>query len=236
MQRLKELLNTTKSIVSFNDDEIKILAGISDHDKLVHGQVLFRENDSGDSVYLVDCGAVEMYAHLGDNLEQTIMAVRSGGFVGALAMIEDEARGINARAAEDTAVYRFEGQKLQAMINQEHVLGVKLLRLINDILSKRLRIAMENLRQNLAWTTAVAGLANLDIRKLIANQVNVVIDLVNGKELNGIIMKAEEKPSGFELFVKTKDGSIHFIPYHAVVTASLPHYTIKTDPDESLSI
>jgi hypothetical protein len=115
-------------------------------------------------------------------------------------------------------------------------LGVKVLRLLADLLSKRLRIAIANLRQNLEWTLQVSGLASLDITQLIVDRVSIVIELVNGKQLTGSIMKAEEHPDGgFELFVATNDGTVHFIPYHAIVSASLPGDAIKTDSDKITS-
>ena len=148
-------------------------------------------------------------------------------------MIEDEIRDINARAVEETTAYRFDRDKLHALITDKHGLGVKLLRLLNDILSKRLRIVINNLRQNMDWTLQVSGLASLDISQLMVDQVNIVVDLVNTKQLCGIIMKAEEHPSGFDLFLKTNKGHVHFIPYHAIVSASLPVDAITTEPNES---
>ncbi len=236
MKELKALINEQQTIVTFDGDEIEILATIAEPVDLAKGQLLFREQDAGDSVYLVISGAIDLFTNLNENLEQTIMTVRTGGFVGALAMIEDEIRDINARAAEETKAYRFNRDKLHSLITDEHGLGVKLLRLLNDILSKRLRIVINSLRQNLDWTLQVSGLAVLDIGQLIVDRVNIVVDLVNGKQLCGIIMKAEKHPSGFELFLKTNEGNVHFIPYHAIVSASLPVDAIKTDPNESTSM
>jgi small nuclear ribonucleoprotein (snRNP)-like protein len=161
------------------------------------------------------------------------MTVRTGGFVGIMAIIDDEVRDINARAAEKTKAYKFDREKLQSLIVEENSLGVKFLRLLNDLLGKRLHIAISSLRQNLEWTMQVSGLASLDISQLIVDRVNIVIELVNGKQLEGIIMKAENHPAGFELFVKTSEGNIHFIPYHSIVSASVPLESIKTTLNDS---
>jgi len=79
----------------------------------------------------------------------------------------------------------------------------------------------------------VSGLASLDVSQLIVDRVNIVIELVNGKQLEGIIMKAEKHPSGFELFVKTSEENIHFIPYHSIVSASVPLESIKATLNDS---
>jgi CRP-like cAMP-binding protein len=229
MKELKELLAEHHAVVSFDDGDIEALAEIAERVELEQGYILFREQDPGDSVYLVISGAVDLFTCFNENLDQTIMTVRTGGFVGIMAIIDDEVRDINARTAENTKAYRFDRDKLQSLIAEENSLGVKFLRLLNTLLGKRLRITIGNLRQNLEWTMQVSGLASLDISQLIANQVNIVIDMVNGKQLEGTIMKAEEHPPGFELFIKTSDDNIHFIPYHAIVSASIPLGSLQTN-------
>jgi len=236
MTELKEILDEHHAIVSFNNDEIEMLGQIAEIVDLEQGEVLYQEQDTGDSIYLVVSGAVNLYTCLSENLEQTIMTVRSGGFVGAMAMLEDDVRGVNAKVTEETKAYKFDRSTLNQYMDKGHSLGIKLLRLLNDILSKRLRIAINSLRQNLEWTMQVSGLVSLNLSQLIVDQVNIEIDLVNGKQLDGIIMKAEEQASGFELFIKTNDGKIHFVPYHAIVSASLPVDAVTANSIESSSL
>lgn len=236
MKTLKELLDKHQTIVSFDNGDIDILSAIYEIVALEQGELLFQEQDSGDSVYLVISGSIDMFSRFKEDLEQTIMTVRSGGFVGAMALMDDEVRSINARAVEQTEVYKFDCDKLQPIIAANDNLSSKLLRLFNVILSQRLRIAMNSLRQNVEWTMQVSGLASLDISQLIVNQVNIVIHLVNGHQLEGVIVKAEEHRSGFELFVKTDDNALHFVPYHAIVSASLPLDALKSSPDSSFGM
>ena len=233
MNELKELLDEHHAVVSFDDSDIEILAETAEQVELEPGDILFREQDPADSVYLVIFGAVNLYTCFSENIDQTIMTVRTGGFVGILAIIDDLVRDINARATEKTKVYKFDREKLQSLIAEDNNLGVKFLRLLNDLLGKRLHIAISSLRQNLEWTMQVSGLASLDVSQLIVDRVNIVIELVNGKQLEGIIMKAEKHPSGFELFVKTSEENIHFIPYHSIVSASVPLESIKATLNDS---
>ena len=75
----------------------------------------------------------------------------------------------------------------------------------------------------------VSGLAALDISQLIVDQVKIKIEMMNGKNITGTIMKAEVHPQGYELFIKTNDGALHFIPYHAIASASFPLGDIDND-------
>ncbi len=235
MKELKQLLDEHHPLVTFDENELTMLAEIAERVEFKKGEILFQETDPGDSIYIMVSGSVDLYTSLKGDVEQILMTVRTGGFVGALALIDDGLRDINARAAEKTVVYMFDQQALSSLAEEQHGLGVKLLRLVAELLSKRLRIAISSLRQNLEWTLQVSGLASLDISQLIVDRVSIEIELINGKKLAGTIMKAEERSAGFELFLATDDGAVHFIPYHAIVSACLQTAAINTNLDEASS-
>lgn len=218
---LKELFSTHTSIV-FDDSEIETLSEIAKRGTYQKGEVLFEADDPGDSVYLVASGAVDLFTIIHGDIEQTLLSVREGGFVGVIALIDDGTREINARISESADLYKFEKESLTEVISGGDEIGLKLLRLIAEITTTRSRIVYTSLRQNLEWTMQVSGLAALDISQLVVDQVKIKIEMINGKNITGTIMKAEEHPHGYELFVKTGDGTLHFIPYHAIVSASFP--------------
>ena len=228
MADLKELFATHASLV-LEDSEVEVLSDISELGQYEKGEVLFEADDPGDSVYMVRSGAVDLYTIVNGDIEQTLLSVREGGFIGIIALIDDGARDINARVSEKAELYKFEKDSLLNIISDGRELGLKLLRLIADISSTRTRIVLNSLRQNLEWTMQVSGLAALDISQLIVDQVKIKIEMMNGKNIAGTIMKAEEHPQGYELFVKTADGTLHFIPYHAIVSASFPLGDIDND-------
>ncbi|MBT8355672.1 MAG: cyclic nucleotide-binding domain-containing protein, partial [Desulfofustis sp.] len=211
MADLKELFSTHTS-VELEDSEIATLSDIAEQQHYEKGEVLFEADDPGDSIFLVASGAVDLFTIINGDIEQTLLAVREGGFVGIMALIDDGTRDINARISESADLYRFEKDSLSQIISDGAELGLKLLRLIADITSTRTRIVLSSLRQNLEWTMQVSGLAALDISQLIVDQVKIKIEMINGKNMTGTIIKAEEHPQGYELFDKTGDGTIHFIP------------------------
>jgi len=228
MADLKELFATHASVV-LEDSEAEVLSDISELGQYEKGEVLFEADDPGDSVYMVKSGAVNLYTIVNGDIEQTLLSVREGGFIGIMALIDDGARDINARIIEKAELYKFEKDSLSKIISDGKKLGLKLLRLIADITSTRTRIVLNSLRQNLEWTMQVSGLASLDISQLVIDQVKIKIEMMNGKNITGTIMKAEEHPQGYELFIKTSDGALHFIPYHAIASASFPLGDIDND-------
>lgn len=228
MADIKELFSAHSAIV-LEDIEIETLSDIAELGHYEKGEVLFEADDPGDSVYLVASGAVDLFTIVNGDIEQILLSVREGGFVGIMSLIHDGTREINARISESTDLYKFGKGSLLKIISDGGELGLKLLRLVADITSARTRVVLNSLRQNLEWTMQVSGLAALDISQLIVDQIKIKIEMTNGKSITGTIMKAEEHPQGYELFVKTGDGTIHFIPYHAIVSASFPLGDIVTD-------
>ena len=228
MADLKELFATHVSLV-LEDSEVEILTAIAELGNYEKGEVLFVADDPGDSVYMVTSGAVDLYTIVNSDIEQTLLSVRKGGFIGIMALIDDGARDINARVSEKADLYKFEKDKLSHIISDGGGLGLKLLRLIADIASTRTRFVLNSLRQNLEWTMQVSGLAALDISQLIVDQVRIKLEMMNGKNITGTIMKAEVHPQGYELFIKTNDGALHFIPYHAIASASFSLGDIDND-------
>jgi putative ABC transport system ATP-binding protein len=68
------------------------------------GDVLFDQGDTGDLVYVVDEGAVDIVRHQGDGREELLTTVAEGGYFGELAPTFGLRRSATARAAAPSAV------------------------------------------------------------------------------------------------------------------------------------
>ena len=107
MADLKELFSAHSSM-ELEDSEIEILSDIAEQKHYEKGEVLFESDDPGDSIYLVASGAVNLFTIINSDIEQTLLSVREGGFVGIMALIDDGSRDINARISESADLYKFE--------------------------------------------------------------------------------------------------------------------------------
>ena len=107
MSDLKELFAMHSSVV-IDDGEVEVLSEISVLEQYEEGKVLFEADDPGDSVFMVRSGAVDLYTIVNSDIEQTLLSVREGGFVGIMALIHDGARDINARVSEKAELYKFD--------------------------------------------------------------------------------------------------------------------------------
>ena len=122
MADIRKLFSEHISIV-FEDSEIDKLAKIAELIDCEMGELLFEADDPGDSVYLVGSGAVDLFTIVNSDVEQTLLSVREGGFVGILALIEDSVRDINARVSQRAELYKFEKDNLSQIISDGGQLG-----------------------------------------------------------------------------------------------------------------
>ena len=132
----------------FDADEIATLGAYVLRHELTHGDVVFKEGDAGDRVYLIARGSVSIKLQLADEGRARRLATFvSGVFFGEMAMLESERRSADAFAKGAQVVLYSLGADEISLIAQEHPqLGVKLFRNLGRELATRLRITSGALR------------------------------------------------------------------------------------------
>jgi putative ABC transport system ATP-binding protein len=85
---------------------------------LAAGEVLFRQGDPGDLVYVVESGAVEVYHELYGGGEEHLAVLGAGQYFGELAPLLRLPRSASVRAVEDAVVI---GHSLQAFRQGRHL-------------------------------------------------------------------------------------------------------------------
>ena len=85
----------------------------------------------------------------------------------------------------------------------------------------RLRLANDLLKESLAWGLEAAGGAALNLDKIISDSVDITVDLADGKQIAGKILKVENSMAGYEVTVKSSDNKLFLVPYHAIVRVGL---------------
>jgi CRP-like cAMP-binding protein len=129
-------------------DEMDVLAGLLERQELAHGDVVFREGDAGDRVYLIARGSVSIKLQLSDETRARRLATFAPGvFFGEMAMLEGEHRSADAFAkGERVVLYTLSAERLKQIVQQHPQLGIKLYRNLGRELATRLRTTSGALR------------------------------------------------------------------------------------------
>lgn len=129
-------------------DEMAVLGALLQRQELAHGDVVFREGDAGDRVYLIARGSVSIKLQLSDEKRARRLATFVAGvFFGEMAMLEGERRSADAFAkGEQVVLYTLGAGDLACIVRDHPQLGVKLYRNLGRELAARLRITSGALR------------------------------------------------------------------------------------------
>lgn len=100
------------------------------------GQVIVREGDPGDCMYVVQAGQVEVVQTTG-NGEQRLALLSAGSFFGEMAIFEQEVRSATVRAVGEARVLKVDKKTLLRRIKEDPLLAVNLLKTLSSRLRDR---------------------------------------------------------------------------------------------------
>jgi SulP family sulfate permease len=131
-----------------DEREIAVFERLLERHELVHGEVLFREGDPGDRLYLLARGAVSIKVSLADDGRARRLATFVPGvFFGEAGLIDGERRSADAFAkGEKVVLYSLTAQALDGAIREHPQPGVKFYRNLSREISQRLRTTSGALR------------------------------------------------------------------------------------------
>jgi signal transduction histidine kinase len=128
-------LEASKTFRNLNSVEQEALRKIAAERSFSAGQQIFKEGDSGDGIYVVKEGAVEISVAMSQNDRRTFAKLGPGDIFGEMAVLELKPRSATATASGETQVYFIPRDGLLLMLGGSPALSLELLREI----SQRLR-------------------------------------------------------------------------------------------------
>lgn len=101
-------------------------------------QVVFREGDAGDGLYIVVKGAVRISKRSATG-EEALAVLEPHAFFGEMALIDFSPRAADAIANEPTDLFFIPLRDLRALIETHHQIALKVLYALCEALAQRLR-------------------------------------------------------------------------------------------------
>jgi CRP-like cAMP-binding protein/anti-anti-sigma regulatory factor len=126
-------------------DELHAVRRLLRRAELNPDEVLFREGEPGDKLYLLARGAVSITLH-GGGSQRRIVTFAPGSIFGEAAMLDGAPRSATAIVIEDTVVYSLSRRALDLLARSDPGLSNKLLVNLGRHLSARLRQTTDTLR------------------------------------------------------------------------------------------
>lgn len=135
--------------------EINFLSSLSRETRLESGEVLFREGQPGDRMYVVLEGRVMISKRIPGAGEEALAILERGDYFGEMALIDHQPRSADAKAHEGGAtMLSISREVLEGILDIQKVSSLGLLRLLCDMVAKRLREIDDKL---IGWHIFAAG-------------------------------------------------------------------------------
>ncbi len=120
--------------------EINFLTSLSREKKLRPGEVLFREGDPGDAMYVVLEGRIRISKIIPGAGEEALAILERGDYFGEMALIDRQPRSAFAKAHDAGAVVlAIPKDVVEGLLDMRKVSSLRLLLILTGLVAKRLR-------------------------------------------------------------------------------------------------
>jgi CRP-like cAMP-binding protein len=120
--------------------EINFLSSLSRERKFGPNQVIFREGEMGNEMYVVLEGRVMISKYIPGAGEEALAFLERGGYFGEMALIDHEPRSADAKAHEGGAVaLAISREVLEGILDIHKISSIRLLTILCNLVASRLR-------------------------------------------------------------------------------------------------
>lgn len=120
---------------SLSDDDLQVLARDAQIEHHAAGALIFKQNDQGGALYIVEHGTVELFVNDRMSSIVSLLTAGVGQVFGEMSILEDQPRSASARAVTDVELIVLYRDALIKVINERPQVALQMLRM----LSSRLR-------------------------------------------------------------------------------------------------
>ncbi len=137
---LQKVMKRVELFRGLNDNQLKRLADISQRESYGQGQVICRQGEPGDRMFVVAEGQVEIKLEDQAGASRSAVYLGEGQVVGEMALIDRGNRSATVVAVQDnTIVYSIPDRDFAALCQSDTAIGYVMMRNIAQDLSFKLR-------------------------------------------------------------------------------------------------
>ncbi len=135
----QQTLRGVPVFAGLGDDAISLLATAVDESAFCAGEVIVREGEQGNRMFIIRSGKVEVVKHLAEVHETVLDVLEARNFMGEMSIVDCVVRSASIRALEDTNLYSLKGIDLYRLFKRyPDQYAIVILNIARD-LARRLR-------------------------------------------------------------------------------------------------
>jgi SulP family sulfate permease len=150
-----KLITAFRSMAALHDIEaphLRKLAAIANEMEFAEGEIVYREGDIGEAIYLIQSGEVVIETPLDEARYAPVCALGPGQLFGWSALFPGWRKSARARVTQAAQVIALAAARLRALFRSDH----RLERVINQRITEVVADRLKSTRRELAKTLAAA--------------------------------------------------------------------------------
>ena len=165
-------LKDSKLFQSLSADEIKSFSASVEERNFLPGDLIFKEGQAGDGLYIVREGCVEISGVLNQANQRVLSRAMAGDMFGEMAVLEDKPRSASATASGPVSTFFIHREEMQKLIHQFPALAVAILKEVSHRLREFNRQYLEETLQT--ERLSVIGRFSRSIVHDLKNPLNII--------------------------------------------------------------
>jgi CRP/FNR family transcriptional regulator, cyclic AMP receptor protein len=155
---MAEFLQTIRLFRDFDRAELLALTARLRERKLRKGQVLFREGDQGEEMFLVRDGSILVSKAVTGKVEQVLARFGPGDFFGEMSLFDHSPRSATIQAESEAALLALDRQNLTHLIEVNPRAAAAFFHSLVQVFIERLRASGELVAEITRWGLEATGL------------------------------------------------------------------------------
>jgi CRP-like cAMP-binding protein len=209
-------LNRWRLFAELGPEDAEVVLKACEERNLVGGEELFRENDPGDSIFIVQSGRVDIFKNIRGDVDRSLASFGPGDVIGEMSFIDGARRSATARTTETSEFLLLSRQSFARVQKERPDIAAAVFRNMAAIVASRLRTTNELYREAVAYSIEATGAHTLNLKALAEELRPVTLHLAGGQSVAGRILQMDHHAAGYTVVLKMKSDQLTIVPYHAI--------------------
>jgi NTE family protein len=146
-----QVLGSVPVLASLGEELMKSLAEEAEFVQVKKGELVVRENDPGDALYVVVSGRLQAYTRLKSGRDRVFATYCDGECFGEMPLLSGETHWANVRALNDSMLLKIPREDFESVVNRDPRVAVS----FSQRLGHRIKQLREE-KQRAKWSTIIA--------------------------------------------------------------------------------
>ena len=209
-------LNRWRLFAELTSEDADVLLRVCEERNLVDGEELFRENDPGDSLFIVQRGRVDIFKNIRGDVDRSLASFGPGDVIGEMSFIDGARRSATARTTEASEFLVLSRPSFARVQRERPDIAAAFFRNMAGIVASRLRTTNELYREAVAFSIEATGAHTLNLKALADELRPVTLHLTGGQTVAGRILQMDHHAAGHTVVLKLENNRLTIVPYHAI--------------------